>query len=456
LLCLAAPAAQARPGTLDPSFGRGGKTSQPLKLGRDWRSGATAIGRQPNGNTVALAGNNLIPLDQDGSLKRRGVVPLDPPPFASQTLVDMATDREGRIVVVGTASFPTDPSRQWVQEDESILVARYTPWGYPDRTFGEDGLQVTDLGIEPPPIEPSPSQPLEPPAMTRGVGVAIDARGRIVLSGVGLNRIGPCKLGNHTQEHYPYKDGFVARLQENGDLDPSFGDEGLARIPATNAVQAPLLTKSGSALLFRDPEHECWNPSRELARVTPQGALDGKFSEGWETFEARSSSLALDRRGGIVVLWDDEETVYRDEGSGPPQSDSFDVGRVSRLRSNGKVDMDFGRKGVATVMLGRRNLRPSQVLIDGKGRILVVSAALPKDALGMPGSFLLTRLDPAGEIDRRFGRKGWAEVRWGPDAEVGRMDAAFVGKGRVLVAGVMFNPLLKDDTGAGFARLLTR
>jgi uncharacterized delta-60 repeat protein len=454
LLCLAAPVAEARPGALDRSFGHGGKRAMALDLKRTWRSAATAVDRQPGGGSVALVGDTLIALDGDGNLKRRGLIHLSPPPFASQTLVDMATDRAGRIVVVGTVNIPADPIRQGVQSDESLFVARFTPWGYPDRTFGKNGVLVTDLDLEPPSFEPPPGQPVEAPAMTRGAGVAVDARGRLVLSGVKLNRIGPCQLGNHTMDHHFYKQGFVARLREDGSLDQTFGDGGLAHIPETHLVQAPLLTKQGSAIFVRTPEHECWNPVRQLARVTPQGALDRDFSEGWEFFETSKSSVALDRRGGVVVLWEGEETVQR--GEGRDTMDGVDVGFVSRIQFNGKADRSFGRKGIATVMLGRREYHPSQVLVDGRDRILVAGAAAPKDALDMPGSFLLTRLDPEGKVDPRFGREGWAETRWGPGAEVKRMSAAFIGRGRVLVAGIMLNPALKHDAGVGFARFLTR
>lgn len=455
-LCLSVPASEARPGRLDPSFGDRGQAAWPLPLGRDWEAVPTAVDRLPNGGSVALVGNRLIALDRSGDPMRRFwrggfsriTIPFPAPSETSLTLVDMATDRDGRIVLVGTVTAPVDPSRQWVRQDETVLVVRLTPSGFYDRTFGEKGFLLTDLGFGPPPIEPPPGPPMEPPAVTRSAGVAIDAEGRIVLTGTGIARIGPCD----PLEYYVHKDGFVARLQEDGDLDLSFGQGGLAFVPGVRSVQDPLLTKSGAALLLKEPDSFCDGEYRQVARVSPQGVLQERPGNSSEFFDSRSS-LALDRRGRALVSWPVREKIWR--GQTKPEK-TVHLGQVSRLLANGAVDESFGRKGTATVKLPRGDFTPSQVLVDCRDRILVTGSVPPRGSRGDRGYFLLGRLEPEGELDRQFGRRGWARAKWGEKALVGRLGATFVKGGRLLLAGVLSDPVLKHDSGVGFARFVIR
>jgi uncharacterized delta-60 repeat protein len=455
-LCLWVPTAEARPGTLDPSFGQRGQAAWPLSLGDDWRITPTAIDRLPRGGAIAQVGNRLIALDSDGTL-RRGFsrdgfahirLPRYAPFGASLTLADLATDRDGRIVVVGTVTAPADPSRGWVKQDATVLVVRLTPYGNYDRTFGEQGFLLSDLGFRPPPIEPPPGQPMEPPAVTRAAGVAVDAKGRIVLSGVGIGRIGPC----YPQEYYSFKDGFVARLQENGAPDLSFGQQGLAVIPDVRDVQRPLLTSSAATLLMKEPERECRDSRLQIARVGPQGQLDERFGQGLERFHS-DSSLALDRRGRLLVSWPASQTSPPDQSG---LTKSVSVGYLQRLRPDGEVDTSFGRMGTAMLRSPKGGFTPSQVLVDPKGMIVVAGAATPKQDRDDRGFFFLTRLSPDGGLDRHFGERGWARTKWGKEALVGKLSATFVKGGRLLIGGVLSDPGLKYDSGFGFARFLIR
>jgi len=453
-LCLSATAAEARPGTLDPSFGDRGKAAWPVPLEFDWRNTPTAIGQLPRGGAIALVGNRLIALDRDGTLRRGfsrdGFTHIRLPRYAfgaTLTLADLATDGEGRIVVVGTVTAPADPSREWVQEDASVLVVRLTPYGYYDRTFAEQGFLLSDLGFRPPPIEPPPGQPTEPPAVTRAVGVAVDAKGRIFLSGVGIGRIGPC----YSREYFSFKDGFVARLQENGDPEPSFGQGGLTIIPGVRTVQQPLVTGSGGTFLMKRPERECSGSDQQIGRVSARGVLAENFGDETELFDS-DSTLALDRRNRLLLSWQASKTIWHGE-PGPGKSVQF--GYLRRLRPNGEVDTSFGREGTATLTLPGGDFTPSQVLVDPRGRILVAGAN-PKLERDGRGFFLLSRLSPVGGLDRDFGKNGWARAEWGNEALVGKLSATFVKGGRLLMAGVLSDPGLKYDSGLGFARFLIR
>ena len=76
---------------------------------------------------------------------------------------DLALQRDGRIVVVGTST-PVD----WVWEGSAIVIARYATNGSLDQSFGDGGKRVTFHGVD-----------------NSGAAVAIQDDGKIVVAGSG-------------------------------------------------------------------------------------------------------------------------------------------------------------------------------------------------------------------------------------------------------------------------------
>lgn len=264
LLALAPAHAHARSGALDPSFGQRGKLVRSLELGAPaWDVAATGIAKIGEGRTIVLAGGQLLGLKPDGTPWRGfggGLVEVPAPAGTALDLVDLATDSQGRILVGGTAHRPNAPGEPAQVREGRIFLARYTSTGALDRSFGEGGTLVSDLGL-PPPVTiafPPGASIAEPEA--RLSGLALDAAGRVVLAGIHISAIGPCPGSSVVR----YPGGFAARLLEDGALDTSFGNSGHALVSQLEQVDPPAIDRSGGIYLSGLLGNDC-SPTADLA-----------------------------------------------------------------------------------------------------------------------------------------------------------------------------------------------
>src|SRR6185369_6127366 len=91
-----------------------------------------------------------------------------------------------------------------------VFVAEFAADGQPDKTFGGDGLIVRSFGSD----------------TETGSGIAIDSKGRPVVSLGGSNRFA------------------AARFTTRGHLDTSFGQNGIARVADTSGSATDVLIDS--------------------------------------------------------------------------------------------------------------------------------------------------------------------------------------------------------------------
>jgi uncharacterized delta-60 repeat protein len=203
----------------------------------------------------------------------------------------MALQPDGKIVTVGRAG--TD-----------LLAMRYLSNGRQDSTFGEGG-QVTI---------PNGQYSLV------GEGVAIQADGRIVVAGT----------------ISPDDDFFVARLTATGELDDSFGRQGLVFTDFDKdedgahavAIQPDgKIVAAGHARIDGDDDFA-------VARYNPDGSLDTTFAgdgKGSAGFGENDSATAL-------ALQPDGKMVLAGQKKGSLDSDFA----VARFNYDGSPDSSFG------------------------------------------------------------------------------------------------------------------
>jgi uncharacterized delta-60 repeat protein len=190
----------ASDGSLDPTFGVGGKKT--ISLAANTFGGP--IVRQPDGKIiiggsmaaagpVLLLNGFLVRLDDagsaDGAFGTNGVVTFDFGP-RSDTVGDFALQPDGRIVVTGDSN-------------RAILIARFTSTGALDTTFNGVGYRHVAVG-----------------GLDSGRRVILQPDGRIVVVGYTFAAVGQPNTGRWV----------VLRLLADGTLDPSFGEVGIVRI----------------------------------------------------------------------------------------------------------------------------------------------------------------------------------------------------------------------------------
>jgi uncharacterized delta-60 repeat protein len=228
-----------------------------------------------------------------------------------------------------------------------------------DPSFGRSGVTVV----------PTPS----PDWQGAVASVVEGGRGRLLV--VGTSRIGIT----------------VTRLEADGEVDTSYGDDGLVAtsfdrdVTATAAVRQ----RDGRLIVVGGGPSGSRDGFIALARYMPDGSLDQSFGRKGKVVMSlgvnggRGAAVALQPGGRIVVAGTARTLTARSEGV------------VARFRSDGSPDRGFGNNGVV-------RLEPGSSLQDIRatlgGRLLVAG--------GSDGRLLLGKLQFDGRYYRGFGKGG--------------------------------------------------
>jgi len=321
----------------------------------------------------------------------------------------VAVQSDGRIVVVGTVT----PS----QDGRSMVVARYTASGQLDPTFNSSGLQLiddvtynldaTDVALQ------SDGKILALGGLSLGryadgMVVRLDAAGAIDTSygrgdgraSVGLSptqmeRLSGDRLlviGNQVGPFFDIS-ASVIRLLSSGDVDHSFGTNGLAQVAADSfgGVRAAVRADGRIVVAFGQlvTVSPMYSYTLQVARLLSDGAPDVSFGSGGTV------AVGVDGNPIDVGLLDDERIMIAIEpSSGGPQ-------RLMRLTADGLPDASFGSGGVRLQDFASY-LNGIDVAPDGT---TVLAAGGPQ--------LTLARLLPNGELDPSFGSGGLTTTSFG-------------------------------------------
>lgn len=426
ILVLATATAQAKAvASLDPSFGKGGKVSLPRQIEDTWETVQLADGRiVVPGRSGLLA---LLPSGEiDSSFGVGGFASLLlPPGAASAGIADLLVDSQGRLVVVGRATFCPPDGNGCADSRSEALVERFDPSGNIDYGFGEGGFFTSDFGVPPPgPRPPSPADILPPPAgQSPSVGAryaAIDAAGRIVIS---AQRLAGYEF--HKGYFVNRSEPFVARLQPDGEVDGTFAGSGVLSLPGTGALGRPLADAQGGFYISAFT-----GTGSTLMRLQPNGQADPGFGQaGGRPLPAGTGSpVDLDGSGRLLLYGYLQGWKERRLANGI---------LIKRLLPDGSLDRSFGRRGAISFRMPR--LYTARIALDEQGRILVGAALKEQSKKGrrpaLPPGLALTRLRPGGAPDKSFGRQGIVAIPFRRSVELNieslsvRNGAALLGAG---------------------------
>jgi uncharacterized delta-60 repeat protein len=243
----------------------------------------------------------------------------------------------------------------------SLALARYSPEGNLDPSFGTGGVVVTAL-----------------PDGGFIDGLTVQPNGSILVSGGTLASL---------------RTWFLARYEGNGALDGSFGTGGL--------VMTGLSADGGYALAVQSNGSIVGTNGSVLARFDELGAADSSFGVGGIVAEPFGSSVSA-QVFDVKVLSDGSILA----AGGANGTDSIRRLAAAHFSSSGEVDAGFGSAGAVITDLGGHTDSVAWALtIDSIGRIL---------AVGQAGSNVATvRLSGSGAIDASFGSSGAALLAFG-------------------------------------------
>ncbi len=271
--------------------------------------------------------------------------------------LDVATDKENRVVAVGGSTDEQTPT---------ATVVRVLADGTPDPSFGTDGAVRTPVR--------TPGQY----AILEWISVKVDAANRVLVAGRECTEVG-CIV-------------VVGRFTSAGVLDPSFAGDGIAELTGVWGDRPDLVLDSrGRVVVIGGVSNEV------LLRLTTAGVLDPSFAGGVPVVRPQSaagiSSLALDALDRAVI-------------ARTPVGGTWELARYD---ATGASDPTFGTDGTVTF-----DPTPTGTIttfdmtfgvgIDSNGRILVAGSK------GDNADVLAARFDSAGVIDPTFGSQGHATI----------------------------------------------
>jgi uncharacterized delta-60 repeat protein len=281
----------------------------------------------------------------------------------------VAAAPEGGVYVVGSTGEADSLAR-----GHDFLVARYASDGTLVSSFGNGGIAKEDFG-----------------AGESGEAVGVQADGRLVVAGT-----------SESEDRFG-SDVVVARYLPDGALDRSFSADGVRQI-SVEALHTDCATPTDLVIDSRDRilvagSLGCGGEGGLrlrglLIRLLPDGSVDRSFVRRGIDHVCYVAALALREDGRILI------TGPRTAAG---QQDAYCEYRVTsavvRLGSNGELDRSFGDRAQAKLEFrGTRSLYAADLLLDARGRPLVVGSAGVRggDVVGV------ARLTRGGRYDRSF------------------------------------------------------
>ena len=413
---------KAQSGILDTSFNHSGRVSTDFNSS-DEEAFATAI--QADGKII-VAGYTLccsnaedfamVRYNVDGSIDNtfgvNGKVITD---FAGAFVASdiahaIAIQADGKIILGGQQFNPT--VGQPFNSKNNFALARYTANGVLDASFGTGGLVKTDFGG---------------PYESNIRALLLQPDGLIIAAGVvdSLNTTGGITPS----------DFALARYTTNGNLDISFGTNGLVKtnVGGADQINALQLLSNGQLIAAGFLRNSAYDDSIVIVKYNSNGSIDNTFANNGVCTQLIGSTsgaedLAIQADGKIVVV-------------GGTNLGSHSIFYVARFTANGLYDASFGTNGITTTDFQTgKECYARAVVIQSDGKIILGGTAnKPYLTTLSNNDFALARYTTNGVLDSGFALNGLDTTDFSPNsnthfADYG-YDLALQADGKIICAG---------------------
>jgi uncharacterized delta-60 repeat protein len=365
---LMAPMALAAPVRIDRGFGSHGIARTPLPPAHDpepW----TEVAATSDGGALTRAGYDFADSFEVAHYGPEGALLATEMPKETVLQPPEAVAADGGRVVGGGP-----------KGELKGTVSRYRPNGSPDTSFGSGGV--------------SESLPFHVEAL------AAPPSGKVLAAGSGIYFSGGAKSP-------PVNQVFVARLDSDGGLDPSFGEGGIVMLHSKYKVaDETALHVQG----WKGEGAEVVGASVVVA-LDASGKLDPSFGEDGQvaTLGEPVSAGAAGGEGLLVA------GTRRSDRTSRKKAAATEELYVARYTAAGKLDPSYaGGAGVA-VLEPQGDASASSVLFEPDGSVLVGGLVAPKPVdcpRGYPCNQApaIVRFTPDGRPDSGFGQGGLVKL----------------------------------------------
>lgn len=372
----------AAAGDVDQTFGTLGQVKTHFYAGFD-AAGAVAV---QNDGKIVVAGfaddASFISVlavaryDADGNLDAAfgsgGKVTIDLG-IVSSVRVDLAIDAAGRIVVVGTVT--RDPSLP-----SDVGVARLTPGGALDATFGVGGTVTTDVAD----------------FADEANSVAIQSDGKIVVAGTARSN---ASLGA--------ADFAVIRYNPDGSLDASFDGDGKVTtdfFAFDDQGNGVAIQTDGRIVVAGTAKPANDTSDFAVVRYDANGTLDTTFDGDGRTLTDIAGNW--DDGNAVAILPGDEGIVVVGGAVVPNAFGWFHDFALVRYDTTGSLDAAFGAGGKVVTDFSNGDDMGSDVVIAGDGRIVAAGWVADPADVELLIDFGVARYESTGALDATFGAGG--------------------------------------------------
>jgi uncharacterized delta-60 repeat protein len=305
---------------------------------------------------------------------------------------------DGKILVVGNSSLFGSGSPFYFFDGKGFAFARYNVDGSLDSTFNGSGKSFVNLGSR---------------LSSTVYAASIQANGKILAVG----------NSEYSVETAPgTRDDFtIVRLEANGSVDKTFGENGIVRtqIGSYSRAKSIAVQADGKIIVggFAYVNNNAYRLSFAIVRYNENGSIDSSFGTNGivttinENNDESVHSLAIQSDGKILA--------------------AINSG-ILRLDSDGSLDLRFGRNGKISLQPEYKN---RELSIQADGKIIVSGSA------GLQTVNTVSRYDSNGTLDTSFDGDGVANISgdlWTSGLEI-------QGDGKIVVANSMSISRLNAD-----------
>ncbi len=303
--------------------------------------------------------------------------------------------------------------------DQAMALARFDAKGALDKTFGKDGIASVNVAIGGKAAELARS-------------LVIQSSGKIVIAGPVEHD--PTAAGDAARD----TDFGLARFDNTGKLDPSFGTNGVAKIDlgvgklvgtaivgdnpwGVGNLTGDKLVVNGTTLATGAGRTDA---DYAIIGVTADGKLDTAFGQGGKVVVDLTSSL--DNARNVLVQADGKIVT-----SGYSNIAGVVQPVLIRMSSAGVLDKEFGKDGVATAKVLNAVTEAYNVAQQGSDYI---AAGYGSDAATDKVDLVAYRFKGNGTLDTAFGDGGKFRLDIAKDDDRAH-NVLVLPDGRIMTAG---------------------
>lgn len=266
-----------------------------------------------------------------------------------------------------------------------MAIARFNEDGTLDASFGNNGIVI---------ITPS------------------SAYGNFVMDAEAMpdGKLIVCGRIFHSDGTEPSSLPVLIKLNSDGSLDSSFGDNGMAIGHFNvNILPEAMVVQDDGKIVFGGN----YNDQMMTMRYNEDGSLDTSYgNDGFCVLSEELTNSGTSYVKGLDIQADGQTVIV-----GFCHSASLPKWTIARIDANGRLDNTFGNGGLVIMSAGYGNDYATSVLIQDDGKILVGGNSWDANEPALQYSFAIARLNNDGTLDSSFANSGLYRYRLWDEGE---------------------------------------